>query len=84
MTSNRRDQIRFARVPYLIDTEILEATYFSQVFGKHTHEEFAIEVIDAGSASGDLSLSVHNGIEDFLHRGQVHGLQQMVVEPRSP
>ena len=59
MKSNRRDQIRFARVPYLADTEILEATYLTQVFGKHTHEEFAIGVVDAGSHVSEWGGATH-------------------------
>lgn len=56
---DRRDQIRFARAPHLADTEILEATYFSQVFGKHTHDEFAIGVVDAGSHVSEWGGATH-------------------------
>ncbi|MCU0649520.1 MAG: AraC family transcriptional regulator [Gemmatimonadaceae bacterium] len=75
MKSNRRDQIRFARVPYLADTEILEATYLSQVFGKHTHEEFAIGVVDAGSHVSEWGGATHRagaGAVIVNNPGDVH------------
>lgn len=73
--SNRRDQIRFARVPYLAGTEILEATYFSQVFGKHTHEGFAIGVVDAGSHVSEWGGATHRAGAGALivnNPGDVH------------
>ena len=36
------------RAPHLRNTEVLQATYVTQVFPKHTHEEFAIGVVDGG------------------------------------
>lgn len=41
-------RVRLARVPHLAQTEVLQATYVSQVFPKHTHEEFAIGTVDGG------------------------------------
>ncbi len=75
MKSNRRDQVRFARVPYLADTEILEATYLSQVFAKHTHEEFAIGVVDAGSHVSEWGGATHRAGAGALivnNPGDVH------------
>ncbi len=36
------------RVPHLASAEALQATYVAQVFPRHTHEEFAIGVVDQG------------------------------------
>lgn len=72
---DRRDQIRFARAPHLGDTEILEATYRSQVFGKHTHEEFAIGVVDAGSHVSEWGGATHRagpGAVIVNNPGDVH------------
>lgn len=74
-TRTRRDQIRLSRVPYLADTEILEATYFSQVFGKHTHEEFAIGVVVAGSHVSEWGGATHRAGAGALivnNPGDVH------------
>lgn len=71
----RRDHICFARVAYLADTEILEATYRSQVFGKHTHEEFAIGVVDAGSHVSEWGGATHRagpGAVIVNNPGDVH------------
>lgn len=38
----------FHRAPHLQHTEVLQARYVTQVFPKHTHEEFAIGVVDGG------------------------------------
>jgi AraC-like DNA-binding protein len=38
----------FHRAPHLQQTEVLQARYVTHVFPKHTHEEFAMGVVDGG------------------------------------
>ena len=44
----RRERARLTRAPHLRGAEVLEATYVRQTFARHTHEEFAIGVVDRG------------------------------------
>ncbi|HEY9644447.1 MAG TPA: AraC family transcriptional regulator [Coleofasciculaceae cyanobacterium] len=53
------EQVKFWRDPALNNTELLRATYVTHSFSRHTHEGYAIGVIDAG-------------IEEFTYRGSTH------------
>jgi len=53
------EQTKFWRDPTLGDLEMLHATYVTHSFARHTHEGFAIGVIEAG-------------IEEFAYQGSTH------------
>lgn len=59
MTKSPEEQIKFWRDPVLGNTEMLRATYVTHAFSRHTHEGYAIGVIDAG-------------VEEFTYRGATH------------
>jgi AraC-like DNA-binding protein len=53
------EQAKFWRDPALQNIELLRATYVTHSFARHTHDSYAIGVIDAG-------------VEEFSYRGTVH------------
>lgn len=53
------EQVKFWRDPALDNTEMLRATYVTHSFSRHTHEGYAIGVIEAG-------------VEEFTYRGVIH------------
>jgi AraC-like DNA-binding protein len=53
------EQVKFWRDPVLNNTELLRATYVTHSFSRHTHEGYAIGVIDAG-------------VEEFTYQGATH------------
>lgn len=53
------EQSKFWRDPALGNTELLRATYITHSFSRHTHEQYAIGVID-------------RGVEEFTYRGATH------------
>lgn len=67
-TSFPIEQTKFWRDPSLGDVELLRATYVTHSFSRHTHDCYAIGVIDAG-------------IEEFNYRGMTHraGANHVVV-----
>ncbi len=62
------EQTKFWRDSSLGDVELLRATYVTHSFSRHTHDCYAIGVIDAG-------------VEEFSYRGMIHraGANQVVV-----
>lgn len=62
------EQTKFWRDPSLGDVELLRATYVTHSFSRHTHDCYAIGVIDAG-------------VEEFNYRGMTHraGANHVVV-----
>jgi AraC-like DNA-binding protein len=53
------EQIKFWRDSALRDLEVLRATYVTHTFSRHTHDGYAIGVIDAG-------------VEEFTYRGVLY------------
>lgn len=65
------EQTKYWRDPALSDVELLRATYVTHAFSRHTHDSYAIGVIDAG-------------VEEFTYRGATHRAaanQVVVVHP---
>lgn len=62
------EQTKFWRAPTIGDVELLHATYITHSFVPHSHEGYAIGVIEAGA-------------ETFAYRGATHvaGMGQVVV-----
>src|SRR5579871_2603414 len=58
-TSSIQEHIHFWRDPALNNLELLRATYVTHAFAPHTHEGYAIGVIE-------------NGVEQFKYRRSVH------------
>ncbi|WNZ24050.1 AraC family transcriptional regulator [Leptolyngbya sp. NK1-12] len=54
-----KETVKFWRNPDLGDIELLKATYVTHSFSRHTHDSYAIGVIDAG-------------VEEFTYRGATH------------
>lgn len=54
-----KEQVTFWRDPALSNIELLRATYVTHSFSRHTHDSYAIGVIDAG-------------VEEFTYRGATH------------
>lgn len=55
----KSEQTLFWRDPALKNIELLRATYVTHSFARHTHDSFAIGVIDSG-------------VEEFTYRGATH------------
>lgn len=54
-----QEQVKFWRDPALNDLELLRARYVTHSFCRHTHDSYAIGVIEAG-------------VEEFTYRGAMH------------
>lgn len=54
-----KDHVRFARAPDLDNLEFIHATYITHAFPRHTHETYAIGVIEGG-------------VQATLYRGTTH------------
>lgn len=70
-----REQVKFWRDPTLNNTEMLRATYVTHSFSRHTHEGYAIGVIDAGVEEFTYQGATHRAIADsivIVHPGEVH------------
>lgn len=68
------EQTKFWRDPDLDNLELLRATYITHAFTRHTHEQYAIGVIDSG-------------VEEFDYQGATHraGANRLViVHPGEP
>ncbi len=69
------EQTKFWRDPNLGNLELLRATYVTHAFTRHTHEEYAIGIIDAGveefNYQGDIHRATTNNIV-IVHPGEVH------------
>lgn len=62
MTAQRsQETAKFWHDPTLQNLEMLRATYVTHTFSRHTHDGYAIGVIEAG-------------VEEFTYRGAVHQL----------
>ncbi len=46
---NQQEEVKFWVIPQLNNLELLQATYINHSFSKHTHEGFAIGVIERGA-----------------------------------
>ncbi len=57
--ARQSEQAKFWRDPALQNLELLRATYVTHAFARHTHDSYAIGVIDAG-------------VEEFTYRGSTH------------
>jgi hypothetical protein len=69
------EQVKFWRDPALNNTEMLRATYVTHSFSRHTHEGYAIGVIDAGVEEFTYQGATHRAIADsivIVHPGEVH------------
>jgi AraC-like DNA-binding protein len=70
-----REQVHLRRAPHLQHAEVLQATYVAQVFGRHTHEEFAVGVVDRGvhvSEWGGATHAAGPGAVVVNNPGDVH------------
>lgn len=55
--------------------ELLRATYITHTFTRHSHDTFAIGVIDAGVEEFSYQGAVHQAVQDcivIIHPGEVH------------
>lgn len=59
MNTKAIEHVKFWRDPDLQDVELLRATYVTHAFSRHTHEGYAIGVIESG-------------VEAFTYRGENH------------
>jgi AraC-like DNA-binding protein len=46
-----KEKIKFWRAQCLNNLELMQATYFDQVFARHAHDSFAIGVVEAGTGA---------------------------------
>lgn len=53
------ERVKFWRDPDLRNVELLRATYITHAFSRHSHDEYAIGVIESG-------------VEEFAYRGAIH------------
>ncbi|GAB4371915.1 MAG: AraC family transcriptional regulator [Elainellaceae cyanobacterium] len=73
--SRPTEQIKFWRDPVLANTELLRATYVTHSFSRHTHDGYAIGVIEAGIEAFSYRGSIHQapaGSIVIVHPGEVH------------
>lgn len=59
MRSQAREQTKFWRAPQLGDLELLRASYRTHSFARHTHDGFALGVIERGAETFEY---VANGL----------------------
>lgn len=77
------EQVAFWRDPALANMEVLKATYVHHAFSRHTHEGYAIGVIEQGVEAFDYLGSGHQapaGSLVIIHPGEVHTGQAAVAE----
>lgn len=70
-----QEQVIFWRDPALSNIELLRATYVTHAFGRHTHEGYAIGVIDAGVEEFSYQGATHQATVNsivIVHPGEVH------------
>lgn len=73
--STQAEQVKFWRDPALGNTEMLRATYVTHAFARHTHEGYAIGVIEAGVeafAYRGANYQAPAGSIVIIHPGEVH------------
>jgi len=61
--SNPMDAVRFSRASDLDNLELLHATFVTHSFPRHTHETFAIGVIERG-----VQATYYKGATPYRHR----------------
>jgi AraC-like DNA-binding protein len=69
------EQVKFWRDPALGNTEMLRATYITHTFARHTHEGYAIGVIESGVEAFTYRGTYHQapaGSIVVVHPGEVH------------
>jgi AraC-like DNA-binding protein len=74
-TSRGGDVVRFRRAPDLGNLEFLHATFVRHSFPKHTHDTFAIGVIEKGVQATDYKGSTHIATASdicLVNPGEVH------------
>jgi quercetin dioxygenase-like cupin family protein len=54
-----RERVAFRRLSHLSNMEVLRTTYITHAFAKHTHEEFAIGVIERGVHASEWGGATH-------------------------
>lgn len=75
MTKSPVEQAKFWRDETLSNLEMLSATYITHSFSRHTHDEFAIGVIEAGVEAFTYQGSMHVAPASsivIIHPGEVH------------
>ncbi|MGG6270951.1 AraC family ligand binding domain-containing protein [Leptolyngbya sp. AN03gr2] len=75
MTRQHQETIKFWRDPALANLEMLRATYVTHSFSRHTHEGYAIGVIERGIEEFTYQGSTHQapaGSIVVIHPGEVH------------
>ncbi|NJN22176.1 MAG: AraC family transcriptional regulator [Leptolyngbya sp. RL_3_1] len=69
------ESVTFWRDPKLADMEVLKATYITHAFSRHSHESYAIGVIESGVEAFAYRGSTHHaaaGTLLIIHPGEVH------------
>ena len=69
-----QETVKFWQVPEADDLELLRATYIRHSFARHTHDTFAVGVIQQGT-------------EVFAYRGATHGAPKgsvVLINPGEP
>ena len=70
-----QEETKFWRDPVLDNLEMLRATYVTHTFSRHTHEGYAIGVIESGVEEFTYQGAVHRapaGSVVVIHPGEVH------------
>jgi AraC-like DNA-binding protein len=74
-SASRQEHVQFWRDPALQNLEVLQARYITHAFSRHTHEGYAIGVIEAGVETFSYRGSQHRaaaGSLVIIHPGEVH------------
>ena len=76
-----QEQVKFWCVPDLDNLELLHATYITHAFARHTHETFAIGVIEQGAAAFDRRGATHiasTGNVVAINPGEAHACHTVI------
>jgi AraC-like DNA-binding protein len=74
-TQSLPEQVKFWRDPELGNTEMLCATYVTHSFSRHTHDGYAIGVIESGVEEFTYQGATHRAFANnivIIHPGEVH------------
>lgn len=74
-SSSRTDQVEFSRARHLPDVELVSVAYRNRSFPEHSHDEYVIGAITAGSEDltvGGKTWRADSGSVLRLHPGEVH------------
>ncbi len=69
------EKIKLWRIPHLVNLELLLATYLTQTFSRHSHEGFAIGVIERGALGFSYRGAKHvapPGVINLANPGEAH------------